>query len=99
MEDEEKESFIDIPKSEEYTERLISNIVVSRAPEGFFVLDFLRPDASVYAEEESGKIKGLRGKNVSDVRVFTSPQTAKRALIALEEQIENYEEEFGEVKT
>jgi len=83
--------------TKEHTERLAIGVIVGFNPEGLFVLEFLKPEISVVKDEE-GKIKGLKGENKPDVRVYLPPRACKKLLKVLENTIREYEKEFGEIK-
>jgi len=93
-----EENMTEVRRSQSFVERLAFNVVVGFTDEGTFVLEFLKPDLSLYAEEETGRIIGHGGKLVSDVRIYLPPKTARRMLSALEKSIEEYEKKFGEIK-
>jgi len=92
------EDEIEINKSKEFTERFETAVVVSHTPEGFFVIEFLKPEI-ILVGDKGGKIKGHKGTLVSDVRIILTPVVCKKFLHILEEQIKKFEEKFGEIKT
>lgn len=87
----------EIPTTGDYTERIASAVVVATTPEGFFVIDFLRPVVSLIGGERN-KIKGYKGEQRPDVRIYTTPLVAKRLLKVLSHQVEEYEKKFGEIR-
>lgn len=88
---------VKVPKTGDFTERLELAVVVSHTPEGLFILEFLKPEVFLYADEETGRFTKQEGKLASDVRIYIPPKTAKRLLNALKEQIEKYEEKYGKI--
>ena len=85
-----------VPHTDTFVERIAVNVIVAHTPEGFFVLDFLKP--VVFLVVEGDEIKGYKGEVRTDVRIFLSPITAKRLIRALKDQIDKYESTFGEIK-
>ncbi|NJE26439.1 DUF3467 domain-containing protein [Thermococcus sp. MV5] len=88
----------EVSKSQSFVERLSFKVVVGFTDEGTFVLEFLKPELSLYAEEETGRIIEHGGRLVSDVRIYLPPKTAKKMLSALEKSIKDYEKKFGEIE-
>lgn len=88
---------VETPKSPNFVERLVTNVVINHTPDDLFIIEFLRPELSLYAEKDSGKILGHKGMLVSDVRIYMTPKAAKRFLNALKENISKYEEKFGSI--
>ena len=92
----EKDLEIVIGRTETFTERVATAVIVAHTQEGFFLFEFLRPNIVVTAGKD-GKFKGFKGELRSDVRVFLSPITAKKLLKVLDEQIKKYESKFGKI--
>jgi hypothetical protein len=97
MSKEEKEE-VEIQKTETFTERFVTNAIITHTPDSNFILDFGRPVIGAYAEKKSGKILGHKGELKLDVRLFMSHISAKRLLKALKSNIEGYESSYGEIK-
>ena len=85
-----------IGRTETFTERVATAVIVAHTQEGFFLFEFLRPNIVVTAGKD-GKFKGFKGELRSDVRIFLSPITAKKLLKVLDEQIRKYESKFGKI--
>lgn len=95
----EEEETEEVPKSEEFVERITAGVVVStNHPQGIFIIDSLRPDLSLRASKKDGSIQDISGRNICDVRLFITPQIAKRLCKSLKKQLGEYEEKMGEVK-
>lgn len=97
MGEEEKEE-VEIPKTETFTERFVTNAIITHTSDGNFILDFGRPAIGAYAEKKSGKILGYKGELKLDVRLVMSHISAKRLLNALKTNIERYESTYGEIR-
>lgn len=93
----EEENEVEIPKAPNFVERFVTSAVINHTPDELFIIEFLRPELSAYAEKNSGKILGHKGTLVSDVRIYMTPKVAKRFLNALKENIAKYEEKFGPI--
>jgi len=89
---------VEVPKTKDFTERLESAIVVAHTPDQMFIIEFLKPEISLYADKRTGKFTKQEGKLASDVRIYLPPKTAKSLLNALKEQIEKYEKEYGKIE-
>ncbi len=76
---------IDIELSEEIAEGIYSNLALIGHSNTEFVIDFIRMVPGV----QKAKVKS---------RIIITPEHAKRLLYALKENIEKYEEMFGEVR-
>jgi len=94
---EKKNNEVEIPKAPNFVERFVTSAVINHTPDDLFIIEFLRPELSAYAEKDSGKILGHKGILVSDVRIYMTPKAAKRFLNALKENISKYEEKFGSI--
>ena len=86
---ENEKNKVEVPKTENFTERLASGVIVSYGPDEMFLIDFLKPEISVYADE-TGKILGHKGQLSIDVRIFMSPKVAEDLLKALKNSLERY---------
>lgn len=86
----------ELPKSEGYVERLAFDCVVGKTQQGIFIFDFLRPEASLLADE-NGSIRGYSGGAMEDVRIYTTPPTAKRIFNRLNRMIKEHEEKNGKI--
>ena len=75
---------IDIELTEDVASGVYSNIVVINHSQSEFVLDFIQ----IMPNVPKAKVKS---------RVILTPQHAKRLIGALEENIKNYEAEFGKI--
>ncbi len=84
---------VKVPKTSDFTERLEMAAVVAHTPEGLVILEFLKPDISLYADEKTGKLIKQEGKLASDVRIYLPLKTAKGLLNLLKEHIEKLEEQ------
>ena len=84
MQQENNENQLNIELSEEIAEGSFSNfVIISHSPDEF-VFDFIRV------------LPGLPKAKVKS-RVFMNPQNAKRLLYALNENVQKYEQSFGEI--
>ncbi len=75
---------IDIELSEEIAEGIYSNLAVITHSNAEFILDYVRLMPGV----PKGKVKA---------RIVMTPQHAKRLLMALNDNIRRFEENFGEI--
>ena len=87
MEDQEKKAGknINIELSEEVSEGVYSNLVMIAHSSSEFVLDFIRLMPGV----PKAKVKS---------RIVITPEHAKRLLMALDENVQKYENTFGHIK-
>ena len=92
-----EENEVEIPKSPNFVERFATSAIINHTTDDLFIIEFLKLDLSAYGEKDSGRILGHKGVLVSDVRILMTPKVAKRFLNALRENIEKYEEKFGEI--
>lgn len=76
---------ISIELSEEIAEGEYANLVMIAHSNSEFVLDFIRLMPGV----QKAKVKS---------RIIITPEHAKRMLLALQDNITKYEENFGEIK-
>lgn len=76
---------INIELSEEVAEGVYANLAMIAHSNSEFVIDFIRLMPGV----PKAKVKS---------RVVVTPEHAKRLLIALQENVQKYEETFGEIK-
>ena len=76
---------IDIELSEDVAEGIYSNLALIGHSNTEFVIDFIR------------MVPGIQKAKVKS-RIIITPEHAKRLLYALKENIEKYEEMFGEVR-
>ncbi len=83
--EQQKEQQIQIEIDELTAQGVYSNLAIISHLENEFILDF------VFIQPQVPKAK-VRA------RIITSPQHAKRLLLALQENIKKYEEKFGEIK-
>jgi hypothetical protein len=82
----EQKNQINIELSEEIAEGIYSNLAMIAHSNSEFVIDFIR------------LMPGLPKAKVK-ARVVITPEHARRLLSALKENIENYERNFGVIKT
>ncbi len=75
---------LDIELSEEIAEGTYSNFAIITHSQSEFVLDFIRMMPGV----PKGKVKS---------RIVLAPQHAKRLLMALGDNVNKYEEHFGDI--
>ena len=76
---------INIELSEEVAEGVYANLAMIAHSTSEFVIDFIRLMAGV----PKAKVKS---------RIVVTPEHAKRLLIALQDNINKYEDTFGEIK-
>lgn len=76
---------IDIELNEEIAEGIYSNLAIITHSNSEFIVDFIRLMPGV----PKGKVKS---------RIILTPQHAKRLLFALGENMQRYEEVFGDVE-
>lgn len=82
---EEEENQINIELSEEMAEGVYANLVMIAHSNSEFVLDFIRLMPGV----PKAKVKS---------RVILTPEHAQRLLLALQDNINKYETNFGEIR-
>jgi hypothetical protein len=75
---------IDIELSEETAEGTYSNLAIITHSQAEFILDFVR----ILPGIPKGKVKS---------RIIMTPQHAKRLLLALNDNMSKFEENFGEI--
>jgi hypothetical protein len=87
MEDQELENQnqINIELSEEVADGVYSNLAIITHSRSEFVLDFIRIMPGV----PKARVKS---------RIILSPEHAKRLLLALEDNLEKFEEVYGRIK-
>lgn len=83
---QQNEQQIDIELSEDVADGVYSNLAIITHSQSEFILDFIRMMPGV----PKAKVKS---------RVILTPSHAKRLLMALQDNIEKFEENFGEVST
>lgn len=83
---QEPKNQINIELSEEVAEGIYSNLAMIAHSNSEFVIDFIR------------LMPGLPKAKVKS-RIVITPEHARRLLSALKENIENYERNFGPIKT
>ncbi|MGB0524380.1 MAG: DUF3467 domain-containing protein [Flammeovirgaceae bacterium] len=83
--EKEQGNQINIELSEEVAEGVYSNLVMIAHSNSEFVLDFIRLMPGV----PKAKVKA---------RIVVTPEHAKRLLLALQDNVEKYEEAFGPIK-
>ena len=76
---------LDINIDEEIAEGIYSNCAIIAHSPSEFVIDFIRIMPGV----EKAKVKS---------RIITSPEQAKRLLLSLQDNIKNYENNFGNIE-
>ena len=76
---------IDIELNEEIADGVYSNLAIITHSSSEFILDFVR----ILPGIPKGKVKS---------RVLMSPEHAKRLMLALTDNIEKFEAQFGEIK-
>lgn len=79
------EEQLDINIDEETAEGIYSNCAIIAHSPSEFVIDFIRIMPGV----EKAKVKS---------RIITSPEQAKRLLLSLQDNIKNYENNFGNIE-
>ena len=84
-EQKNKENQIDIELSEEVAEGIYSNLAIISHSNSEFVVDFVRLLPGV----PKAKVKS---------RIVLSPQHAKRLMMALNDNIDKFETNFGPIK-
>ncbi len=84
--DSENSNQISIELPEDVADGIYFNLAMISHSESEFFLDFIRLAPAV----PKAKVKS---------RVFTSPENAKRLLMALRDNIEKYEATFGKIQT
>ncbi len=82
---EEEENQINIELSEEMAEGVYANLAMIAHSNSEFVIDFIRLMPGV----PKAKVKS---------RVILTPEHAQRLLIALQDNLRKYEENFGEIR-
>lgn len=82
---EEEENQINIELSEEMAEGVYANLAMIAHSNSEFVVDFIRMMPGV----PKAKVKS---------RVILTPEHAQRLLLALQDNIRKYEENFGEIR-
>lgn len=82
---EDKERKISIELSEEVAEGIYSNLAIISHSSSEFVLDFVR----VMPNAPKAKVKS---------RVILTPEHAKRLLNALQDNVNKYERQYGEIR-
>ncbi len=75
---------IDIELSEEIAEGIYSNLAIITHSQAEFIIDYVR----ILPGIPKGKVKS---------RIIMTPQHAKRLLLALSENMQKFEANFGEV--
>jgi hypothetical protein len=81
-----KENQINIELSEEIAEGIYSNLALISHSNSEFVIDFIRMLPGV----PKAKVKS---------RIVITPEHAKRLLVALKDNINKFEEQFGEINS
>ncbi len=81
---ENQEEQIDIELSEEIAEGIYSNMALIAHSNSEFVIDFIRMMPGV----PKAKVKS---------RIVLTPEHAKRLLVALKDNLDKYEEKFGQI--
>ncbi len=79
-----KQNQLNIELSEDVSEGIYSNLAVIAHSDSEFVLDFIR----VVPNVPKAKVKS---------RIIMTPQHAKRLLAALKDNVQKYENQFGEI--
>jgi Protein of unknown function (DUF3467) len=82
---EEEENQINIELSEEMAEGVYANLAMIAHSNSEFVIDFIRLMPGV----PKAKVKS---------RVILTPEHAQRLLVALQDNIRKYEENFGDIR-
>ena len=85
MEEQNNDNQLNIELSEEMAEGVYSNLAVITHSNSEFVLDFIRVMPGV----PKARVKS---------RIVLTPEHAKRFMIALEENIEKFENQHGRIK-
>ena len=84
MSDQKKPNQIDIELSEDVADGIYSNLAIISHSNSEFVVDFVR------------MLPGLPKAKVKS-RIILNPQHAKRLLMALSDNVQKFEENFGEI--
>lgn len=82
---EEKKLSVEIELDENTAQGIYSNLAIISHSEGEFIFDFI----FVPPQMPKAKVRS---------RLITSPIHAKRFLLALQENVSKYEQQFGEIK-
>lgn len=85
IEEEENENQINIELSEEMAEGVYANLAMIAHSNSEFVVDFIRLMPGV----PKAKVKA---------RIILTPEHAQRLLVALQDNISKYENNFGEIR-
>lgn len=84
MEDQNEKKTLNIELSEEVAEGIYSNFAIIGHSPSEFVLDFAR----IMPNAPKAKVKS---------RIILSPAHAKRLLLALQDNVRKYEQQFGSI--
>lgn len=84
MEEQNEKKQVNIEISEEVAEGVYSNMAIISHSSSEFVLDFVR----IMPNAPKARVKS---------RVILTPEHAKRLLIALQDNLQKYEQQFGPV--
>lgn len=85
MNDNNKERKISIELSESVAEGVYSNLAIISHTSSEFVIDFVR----MMPGAQSAKVKS---------RVILTPEHAKRLLVALQDNVSKFENQYGEIR-
>ena len=86
MDINQNEDQINIELSPEVAEGVYSNLAIISHSSSEFVLDFIR----IMPGTPKAKVKS---------RIVLTPEHAKRLLVALQDNVAKYEQQFGKIKT
>jgi len=85
MENQQQEQQINIELSEEIAEGVYANLAIITHSNSEFILDFIRLVPNV----PKAKVKS---------RIVLTPQHAKRLMMALQDNVKKFEQQFGSIK-
>jgi len=85
MEDQNEKKQLNIEISEEVAEGVYSNMAIISHSSSEFVIDFLR----ILPNTPKTRVKS---------RVILTPEHAKRLMLALQNNLQKYEEKYGTIK-
>jgi len=85
MENQQKDNGLQIELSEEIAQGIYSNLAIIAHSSSEFVVDFVR------------MLPGLPKAKVQS-RIISTPEHAKRLMMALIDNVKKYESQFGEIR-
>lgn len=98
LEDDKAKSQPTVPvkRAEDFVSVLSSRFSAGYTDDRMFFIDFRRPDLEAFSDPESGEI-GLRGQHISVAQVTMPPSSLKELHKILGQQIEDFEDRYGEI--